>query len=263
MIKFDVDILVKESGSSGKREYKYDQDLAGEMTLSELLEFTKSSLIVIADQALREEKDKGFPSDFITLVDGSRTKPVSQVNPLGRIEFVAKIDLTEVIRYIYSTLTRLSPVDTGQYKNSNYVFLNGVQVATDPSSLEAWLATSPVIKVKDKIRFVNIQPYARRLERLGIRAGENGNIGRRRTRTRVQRNGDRKEYLNQPNGAYFTTARAAVSKYKRNSKIMFTFITGGELGIAGSFKTGRPGRNSSGRPYLYPTIVLTIGEGVK
>lgn len=259
-MNFKVDVKIQESGAlKHYNNYSIEADLDGDMTLSQLLEFTKSSLIVTADQVLREEIDNGFPKDYVTIVDGNKNKAVQNVHPLGKIEFAAKRDISEIILFTYQGLLERSPVDTGRYKSSHYVFLNGTQVATDLSSLEAWLKTEPQINLNDKVRFVNIQPYARRLERLGVRSG----VTQARTRNKKQRDGTSKSYLNQPNGAYFLTARAVSSKFKRNTSIRFTFITGGQLGIAGSFKTGRRGRNSSGRPYLYPSIIISVGGGVK
>lgn len=261
---FKVEVSIRETGRMGKyNKYSLDDDLAGEMTLTELLEYTKSSLLITADQVLKEELAAGFPKDFVTLVDGVKNKPVVAVDPLGKIEFVSKRDFSEVLLFTYKGLLDRSPVDTGLYKDSHYVFLNGTQVATNLSTLEGWLKTNPEIKDSDKVRIVNIQPYGRKLERFGIRAGERGNIGRRRERKQTKKSGDVKIYFNQPNGAYFVTSRSVASKYKNNVGIKFSFISGGQLGIAGSFKGQRAGKkNRSGRPYLYPSIILSIGEGI-
>lgn len=259
-MNFKVDVSITETGAAKHyTKYSLESDLDGSMTLAELLEFTKSTLIVTADEILKEELARGFPKDFVTVVDGNKNKAIQAVHPLGKIEFTAKRDISEIVLYTYQGLLDRSPVVTGRYKSSHYVFHNGTQVATDLVSLQAWLKTEPEIKLNDKIRFVNIQPYARRLERLGVRAGQT----QARTRTKKDKAGNVKRvYLNQPNGSYFITSRATSAKFKNNARVQFTFITGAQLGIAGNFKTGRPGKNSSGRPYLYPSIIITIGEGV-
>lgn len=257
MEKFSVDIQVYESGKK-KPEYTLESDLEGELTLKELLEFTKSSLIVISDVVLKEEQSEGFDNQPVVAVDGKVGKPVSSVNPLGQIEFTARADMKNILLDAYEALLFRSRVLTGRYKSSHFVFLNGTQVATDLSSLTAWLATEPQFKDKDLVRIVNIQPYARKLERFGITAQKKNNIRVEKGRKKGSNPG---KLLQVPNGTYHLTVRAIRSKYKRNSSIRFAFLSGGQLGISGVFKTsGRRGRGSVGRPYLYPTILIAVNE---
>ena len=252
-MEFAVDIQVTESGRR-RPEYTLNSDLDGKVSLQDFLEFTRASLIVIADEVLTEERAKGF-RPAVTLVDGSPSKPVHKVNPLGTIEFIAKAPMKDILLETYNGILGRSPVLTGDYKRSHYVFLNGRQVATDLASLEAWLNSNPTFEEKDLIRFVNIQPYARKLELLGV-TGQ-----RQQSRTVKSRNKNRAASgatYRVPNGTYFLTARSIRSKYKRNSIIRFSFISGQSLGITGSFKTGRKGK--PGRPYLYPTITISVQE---
>lgn len=255
-MKFAVDLSVTESGRR-RPEYTLETDLNGEVSLADLLEFTKSSLIITADTVLREEQGKGFDKDPVVVVDGRTGKSPATVNPLGQIEFVSKVNVTDMLLETYEGILGRSPVLTGRYKSSHYVFLNGKQVATDLQSLKSWIATNPVFKETDLIRFVNIQPYGRKLERLGVTAQRQQ---ARTSRTKDKRSGQIRERLRQPNGTYFLTARAIRLKYKRNSSIRFGFISGGLLGLAGTFKHGRPGKNSAGRAYLYPTITVYVTE---
>lgn len=253
-MKFDVSISVTEKGRR-RPEYTIDSDINGEVTLKDLLEYTKGSLIVIADEVLKEEQDKGFDKNPVFVVDGRRNKPVSAVSPLGSIEIVARMDMGDIVLETYNALLYRSKVLTGRYKSSHFVFHNGKQVATDLQSLAAWLNTNPQFKQKDAIRIVNIQPYARRLERLGVTAQRQQN---RRAKSR-RGHSSGATYV-APNGTYFLTARAIKAKYKQNTFIKFTFLPGSSLGLSGSFKGGRAGRNSAGRPYLYPTIVFSVQE---
>lgn len=255
-----IELNVTESGRK-KPKYTLVSDLNGEVSLEDFLNFTKSSLIIIADQVLREEQANGFDKSPVTIVDGRQNKAVIDVNPLGSIRFVSRKSMSEIILETYNALLGRSKVLTGRYKSSNYVFLNGKQVATDLKSLETWIATSPDFQEKDMIRFVNIQPYARRLERLGVTAQRTQN---RRTESRMNNKSARREASKKilsPNGTYFLTARAIRAKYKNNSVIRFTFLPGSSLGIPGTFKGGRKGKNSAGRPYLYPTILISVQEG--
>ncbi len=255
-MKFAVDFSVTENGRR-KPEYTLDSDLNGEVSLQDFLEWTKSVLIVVADEVLKEEQALGFDKSPIVVVDNKVGKAVRDVNPFGQIEFTSRVSVDQLLIDTYIGIMGRSPSLTGRYKSSNYVFHNGQQVATDEGSLKSWLASSPNFNPTDIIRFVNIQPYGRKLERLGV------TFGRQRPRSSTTKNkktGESRTRLLQPNGTYFLTARAIKSKYKRNSSVRFGFIPGSGLGISASFKTGRPGKNSAGRTYLYPSITIYLTE---
>lgn len=252
---FEVSYSVTENGKK-RREFTLETDINGEVSLKDFLDFTKSSLIVIADAALKDEQANGFDKEPIMLVDGRRSKNPQQVHPLGSFEFIARQSLGEIVLETYEALLYRSKVKTGTYKSSHYVFLNGTQVATDEESLKTWLDTNPTFKETDRVRIVNIQPYARRLELLGVTA--------QRSNKRTEDRGRRKKKVTGievkvPNGTYSLTVRAMKSKYKNNVKIRFTFLQGSQLGLSGVFKGGRKGKNSAGRPYLYPSIVFDVG----
>lgn len=236
-----------------------DKELTETFELEDLLDYLKASLIITTDEVLKDEQARGFDKKPVIAVDGSISKSILNVNPFGSIEITSRSSMKEILLDTYQAISTKSPVLTGRYKSSNFVFHNGIQVATDLSSLESWLNSSPKFEDKDLIRFVNIQPYARKLERQGIRAGSEGkNIGRRRDSRSTSKSGKVRVRLNQPNGAYYLTSRTIRNKYKRNSVIKFEFIGGGSLGISGSFKAGRKGK--PGRPYLYPSIVISVRE---
>lgn len=256
-MKFEVDLSVYENGRR-RPEYTLETDINGEISLADLLEFTKSALIITADEVLKDAQSEGFDKSPVVVVDGRTNKPVSAVNPLGSIEFVSRVNVSDLLIDAYEGILGRSPVLTGRYKSSHYVFLNGTQVANDLSSLKAWIATNPRFTDKDLIRFVNIQPYGRKLERLGVTSQRQQ---ARTSKYKDKRSGKSRTKMYQPNGTYFLTARALKSKYKRNSSIKFGFISGGLLGLTASFKkSGRPGKGSSGRPYLYPTITISLSE---
>ena len=256
MANFAVDLQVYEAGRR-KPQYTLDTDLDGNVTLEDLLEWTKSSLIVIADQALREEQGSGFDKEPVVIVDGSPNKSPAQVSPLGQIEFVSRADVMSIVFDAYEGVLYRSKVLTGLYKSSHFVFLNGVQIAASMRELEVWYAfTAPVFKPNDTIRIVNVQPYARRLERLGVTA--------QRQQARKRDSSGKKKLgrmVAVPNGAYALTTRAVRAKYKRNSIIRFVFLPGSALGLTATFKRGRPGKNSAGRTYLYPSIVISVTAG--
>lgn len=257
MISFDVQLSVTENGRR-RPEYTLDSDLNGEISLQDLLKWTKSALIITADEVLREAQGRGFDKQPVVIVDGAKNKAVTEVSPLGQIEFVSRQNFTDVLLETYQNILDLSKVKTGRYKSSHYVFLNGTQVATDLGSLQNWLAKDVEIKDNDLLRIVNIQPYARKLELMGVTAG--------RTLTRKVDKGRRKGIktgilIKKPNGVYQLASRRALRKYKNNVSIFFKFIPGAMMGLTAYFKKGRPGKNSAGRTYLYPSLVFKINQG--
>lgn len=258
---FSVDISVSENGRR-RPEYKVDTDLSGELSLKDLLEWTRAALIITADEVLKDEQSQGFDKEPVLIVDGRRGKSVQAVSPLGSIQFVSRQDFGAILLDAYNGLLSRSKVLTGNYISSHYVFYNGEQVATDLKSLQGWLGLlgqGPDFKDGDTIRIVNIQPYGRRLELLGVTA--------QRSNDRVrEKRGKKGQYgpgigIKTPNGAYQLTARSMITKYKQNAIIKFAFIPGTSLGLTGTFKGGRKGKSpSAGRPYLYPSLVFTIQE---
>ncbi len=259
MASFAVEISVVETGRK-KPQYSIGGDLDGEMTLVDLLEWTKAALIITADEILKEEQAKGFDPTPVIAVDGRIGKPVQAVHPLGQIEFASRQSAVDIITDTYNGILYRSKVRSGDYKAHNYVFHRGRQVAVDLASLEAWIKSEPKINDGDRIRFVNIQPYARKLENRGITAQRNQ--ARNQESRHRKKHGTGATHILVPNGTYALTARSIRAKYKRNSSIKFTYISGGTLGIAGTFKSGgRKGKNSAGRPYLYPSIEITIQAG--
>lgn len=262
-LKFAVSLSVTEDGRRAP-EYQLDTDLNGEITLAALLNFTKSSLILLADQALREEQSKGFDKNPVVSVDGSTSKNPRDVNPLGKIEFTSRVAVDEMVLDTYNALLSRSPVLTGEYKDSHYVFLNGTQVAKNLPELTGWLASKPRFKDSDIIRFINITPYGRKLERLGVTAGNERYSTRstRYQRARGQRGKDGGKVV-APNGAYYLTSRSIIRKYKNNSRIKFDFISGSSIGLTAKFKTPSKGRGKirPARTYLYPSIWIFLSEG--
>lgn len=253
-MEFSVDISVTQNGRRAPQFDLHGKDLDGNLSLAELLDFTKQALIVTADTVLKEEQAKGFDKTPVITVDNTVGKAVINVSPLGKIEITARADMGDVVLETYQGILDRSPVLTGQYKSSNFVFWNGKQVATDKASLTAWVESNPAFQDEDLIRFVNIEPYARKLERLGVTEQ------RQQSRT-VQGRGKRRASgtgrVLAPNGTYFLTARAIRSKYKRNSIIRFEFISGSQLGLGSSFA---PKRGKPGRAYLYPSILISVQE---
>lgn len=272
-VNFSVTMSVVQNGRK-RPGWNLSTDLGGELSLKDLLEFTKSSIILLADQALSEEQANGFDKEPIVIVDGNTGKRVEDVSPLGKIEFRSRVDSETIITDAYDAILKRAVIgnntpgfDGRHYLESNYVFFNGKQIATNMVELQAWLGQDRDFKDGDLIRFVNIQPYARRLERLGVSAG-------REPAPRVVMAGAKRKrplgFLTAiPNGAYALAARTIKSKYSRNSGIKFEFVPGSAIGLASQFKHGVKAKFkndekklAAGRTYLYPSIAITIsGRG--
>lgn len=92
-------------------------------------------------------------------------------------------------------LVKLSPVDSGDYRDSHTLFVNG----------SAALGPIPDLKPTDELLIANTVPYARRIE-----------IGRTRSG---------RPFVRQvPNRIYETAARQLQADYKNLARVRFTFV---------------------------------------
>lgn len=93
-----------------------------------------------------------MPSSFTRIVDGVTGAREEQVKSNGMIVYQYP-RLEEVTKYALEVLFDLSPVLSGDYRNSHTLFINGV-AATD---LNGW-------KRDDEISISNPLPYSRKIE---------------------------------------------------------------------------------------------------
>lgn len=265
-----VSITVTESGRNA-RVFDLGNDFSGTKSLEELLEFTRRAQINIAKEVLKEEQSRGFDKKPRVRVDNVFGRREEQVRYFGKIEYFAKVDISLALLQMYDLLVERSPIVTGQYRSGNLVFVNGQEVARSKGGLRRYVvskASEGGFKANDEIRFINVNPYARRLEKLGVRrgtrgkfAGQNQIAGGRRRRSRAT--GDS---IKQPNGAYYLSYRVFRNRFRQIAEFMrFSFMPNGTNGIfvkpAGNFRTSF---KKDGRPYLYPSIVIKLsGEGIK
>jgi hypothetical protein len=249
----NINITVKDSNPTAT-QWNLTDDINGRFTFDQLLKFTKTSLIGIAKETLREEQTKGFDKKPTVIVDNKFNTKEENVKPFGKIEYIARTSLKPIVREIYRTILRLSPVLTGRYFNNNVVVYNNKVVARTPIELESWLNSVNTFNERDKIRFQNEVPYARKLER----------IGRTRTKrqikrvTRKRKKGGRRQ-VTLPNGAYAQAFNLSRRRFGKNIFIDFDILPGPRLGINNpdyKFKTGRAGQ--IGKPYLFPSIILDV-----
>lgn len=268
----EVSISVKQRGnfSGVKTIYEFEKDLNGAQSLEEFFQMTKYALLKISADALKESQSRGFDKDPIVAVDGSTKKPAIAVHPLGKIEFFStQIQATEIVLEVYKGIMERSKIVSGTYFENNFVFFNGEQIAKSLPELEAWSKNNPTFTNKDIIRFVNVVPYARKLERHGVTAQRSVTRSRKST-DKQKRSGER---VLAPNGVYFLTSRAADRKYGKNVRVYFGFISGSQIDasilplqskdgrvLRTSYKPSKKRPKNSG-PYLYPSIKLIIEGG--
>ena len=121
-MRISVDVTIIEKGLvQESKGYLRSSDIE----LADLLKYTKESLIVIADQVLKEEQSAGFDKKPIVVVDGRVGKPVQNVSPLGKIEYVSNQKTSKILIDTFDAILHRSKVYTGLYKKSNVVAWNG------------------------------------------------------------------------------------------------------------------------------------------
>ncbi len=234
-----------------------------EQTLNDL----RYTIIEITKQVRAEEEAKGFDKQAVMFVDKDPRKPLERVNPFGQVEIVARVNMAEMLKFIFKSLIDRSPRKKGRYVSEHVVFVNNVEVATNPQQFAKYLEGLDFLS-RDEIRFVNLAPYARKLERDGNSRGQNGKKIKQRENKKKNRTnlGTGKVFL--PNGTYYLTARAAQQKYGKNAFIQFSFVDGGTVhggneNMLGGDRVYKKGTRK-GKPYFYPSIVVkVIGSAIK
>lgn len=228
-----------------------------EFTVTEARDFFRNIIISVADEILTEELALGFPEDYITLVDRKLNKPIGQVNAGGQIEFSARQSIEEIAFAMWDEVIKLSKVVTGQYIDSHRMYFNGKEVARSREQIKLFVETAK-ITAGSKLRMINTQPYARRLETLGVTA-QSSTVRRGRASKRAAR-GNRVT-IRKPNGAYFV-GKQRLNKlfgsqaYNFKYKLVSGFqIPGLDSGRKNVFTNQRRGND---RPYVYPSIFVEL-----
>ena len=246
--------------------WKLENDLQGKATVLDFKTYIQRSQWMIAGQVLEEEQAKGFDKEPRVRTDNKWGKDPRNVKFMGKIEFFSRRDISESLIDAYELVRERSVVVSGQYLASHYVFLNGTKIAMSASELKMWLATSSdTLKDGDKIRIVNVTPYAARIE---IRGGRKALRGKNKGRNQsMQKNSF-------GSGVYALAARAINTRYKAQGKIKFEMIPNGYAGVyveaSARFRNSYIDDNIRGNrrnrfngPYVYPSITFTIsGEGI-
>lgn len=172
----------------------------------------------------------GAKPRHVTFVDGRRGAALENVDPdRGRIVF--EFDLVrDMLVAIAKLLDERSPVRSGAYRRGHRLFAAGVEV----------LPTDPNIPEAEDYTFVNLVPYARKIE-----------IGKTKS--------GRDFVVQVPNRIYERTARDAGRRYGNLAKIRFSY----RAPIGGAIVPYRSGSAASRRGGIErasraPAIIVSL-----
>jgi len=189
-----------------------------EIMLTEEQQFDAPAILAaFARQEINEAKQinrnaLGRDPPVKVFVDGREGAELEAVKPDGII--VAEFELvTEVLVWIARQLEQHSPVKSGLYRRSHIVLADGVEI----------VASEDVLAAKEYV-FINVVPYARKIER-----GSSSQA---------------------PDGVYQAVAALARQRFGNVARITFSYRTV----MSGALVTGRVGNRSSNRN---PAIIVT------
>ena len=225
-------------------------------------EHVQAITISVAKQALREEQARGFDRQPLTIVDRRPNLPFEAVRPFGRIEIIERVEMGEIIEFIFRKLHEKSPVGDidsrpghpGFYRNSHFITVNGNMVTAEN------VKNINYNPERDTVRFVNAAIYARKIE--GIYTASRFN-----KKTRKQENKGKWHTLGwspqAPKGVYRVVARMAKQKYGKNAAIRYTVM---RLSVGGAqvrrwYKSGKKLRRFEMTDQVYPVIELSPRKG--
>lgn len=127
------------------------RQLSHEARQKKVAEFARSQL---RDAQQKNKAALGHEPAYGQIVDGVRGARLEAVNPdRGVIVFEFELGL-DVLRFVGEQLVLNSPVLTGRYRQSHVLLADGVEIDLDAG-----------IPPADEYAFVNIVPYARKIER--------------------------------------------------------------------------------------------------
>ena len=198
-------------------------------------EWVRQATIDTAIRALREEVCRGFDSQPVVVTDGMPRRDYLQVRPFGRIEFVARTNMADAVRWALTELQKRSPVLTGRYANSHTVMINGAEVQGN-----IWVALRSV-RPTDRVQIVNPQPYARKIE--GATANKRTGRGKRAALSRQARS-----------GVYRVVLRALANRFGKALFFDFKYVS-----LNTGIKVwGKRGARRVQRDQVYPALQFFI-----
>jgi hypothetical protein len=203
--------------------------------------------------ATEERVRAGLGKDAVVVTDGVRGKAAEDVKAFGKIVFVAKPNIAEVVLWALAKLIEISPVgpaEGGHYKDDHVVLVNGKAVTGNLRGALSALGPG------DRVMIVNPRIYARKLE--GATANARTQRARRRGSSRQA-----------PNGVYRVVQRLVVQRYSKSLFVDFKYVKlntgvkvwgavgGGRVRINGKWVARNP-RGRARRDQVYPALQLFI-----
>jgi N-methylhydantoinase B/oxoprolinase/acetone carboxylase alpha subunit len=178
------------------------EDLSPAARSATLAEFAREALSDAEDQ---NKAALGVVPPFDTFVDGSQGKSEDQVQPDGVIVYTFKL-VGDVLSFVDQQLIAHSPVKTGRYARSHVLYADGTE--TDPDNPAA----------ASEYVFLNLQPYARKIEK-GLSPAA-------------------------PEGVYEGVATLAAGRFGNIAKISFTYRSPAGGAVADWAKTASAARHA-------------------
>lgn len=189
---------------------------SGKTARQQFVEFTRAQ---IADAKATNQQAVGREVPYRVAVDGKIGAPMEAVKEGGSIAAHFEL-LGGMLEWIGEMLVKGSPVLTGEYADSHVLFLDGVE--HEPGAL---------LPDFEEAVFVNVQPYARKLEHgLSNQA---------------------------PDGVYQAVAAVAKQRYGNLASIKFTY-----RGIVGGTAVNQSRAASSGQPWWLGGSAPRAASGV-
>lgn len=190
-----------------------------------------ATALAARDRALAQNAAAlGYAPKFETIVDGARGRSEEQVRPGGTILYLFQVGgalLEQAADATIAALLALSPVLTGRYRDAHRFMVNGDERSVPEGGEPIGLAETDVVS------FVNLLPYARRIEK-----GWSGQA---------------------PNGVYEAAAAIVRSRFGGVVNIRFSYDRYPGFGVGQARRGGRPSRHADvRRSELFPTITLSL-----
>lgn len=112
----------------------------------------QKALAEVVEAELERVVRDDHPSGYEQFIDGVKDRPIADIEPFGEAVFHFTYHV-EIVAFALETLRALSPVDSGKYKHSHGVFIDGNRVDD-----------FRIIPPGSAVVIASTLPYARRLE---------------------------------------------------------------------------------------------------
>lgn len=276
-MKINASIEITEGGRQSST-LNFQNDLSGQATFEEFSEFVRQAIITVAQDALKEEQAKGYFKNPTILVDNQK-KAITEVRPFGEVLIAERLSTGDILTPVYENILIRSPKgQSGTYEAFNIVIYNGQEIARTMDELKNWIKTNPgALKAGDSIQFLNLTPYASKLERNNVISGGGKGIRHKASKAKGKYKGTP---VRVPNGTYVLAFRASQKFLKGNVIAKFEFINGKHINALSKPRStkgpnngrvqdlrvtfSQKARNAFGNKmkgfYVYPSIRLTITE---